>query len=209
MRFFLITALITMQLSFFPRAIMAEGVCLECGKCKDCPQEGTAQNKTMVILKSFTASPSSSQVLLYWVTASETGTEGFYLYRSTNGVDSYEKVNNVIISARGTGYTGANYSYTDTSVADGKYYYKLVEVESTGHTLNYGPVLAMVGNSVNPAFQTARLDNAALDDETTLLVEENIGFQNTTISQVGMPETSKDALLKLDDKEEETAANNV
>jgi len=155
------------------------------------PITGGALAPELVVLKSFTATAHSSKIALEWVTASEVGAEGFYLYRSDNGQDGYSKINDIIIPARGVGYIGASYNYVDTSVANNiNYYYKLVEIESSGHAVNYGPIFAMFASS-----STSQV--AALDDP-----DKDVDLENPTLPHAGVPETEKDTALKIDDVEE-------
>lgn len=68
---------------------------------------------TPVTFVSFTGSWTRAHYVdLAWITATETNTAGFNLYRSRDGIN-WTKVNSQLIAAKGQGGAGASYTYAD------------------------------------------------------------------------------------------------
>ncbi len=83
-----------------------------------------------------------SSVIVEWTTETEVDTIGFNLYRSESPDGPYEKVNEELIPAEGDPLVGKRYVFTDTDVIAGRtYYYQLEDVEVTGATNRYGPIV--------------------------------------------------------------------
>ncbi len=83
------------------------------------------------IFQEYTATPSSSSVLIEWVTKSEAGITRFAVMRSTNDVDFFEIGS---VSSRGV---GTRYSFADNNVVfkdSQTFFYKLRAVNSVGET---------------------------------------------------------------------------
>lgn len=96
---------------------------------------------TLVKLKKFTAAPGARKVALKWTTASEYENAGFYLLRSEDGEDGYERVNPHMVPSKGTMVRGASYSFTDTGLQRNRtYYYKLEDVDTAGTSTFHGPL---------------------------------------------------------------------
>lgn len=108
-----------------------------------------------VSLVSFTATPSDRQIDLRWETASEIGTNGFYIQRSQQDNDSdYARISD-FIPVSGDGFTGSVYPFSDTGLTNGiTYYYKLEVINSNQKIESYGPVSATVGVSVSTSTPT-------------------------------------------------------
>jgi uncharacterized repeat protein (TIGR01451 family) len=98
---------------------------------------------TAVELVSFTATQEAGVVRLEWVTGSETDNLGFFLYRSARLNGERVKVNATLVEGQGTG-AGAVYSYVDSSVGAGIWYYWLEDVEFDGDTTIHGPARVAV-----------------------------------------------------------------
>lgn len=82
-----------------------------------------------VELTSFSAASVNGSVELKWSTATEINNLGFEVERKTeNG--SFVAV--AFVNGNGTTSEKQNYSYTDTKVEDGKYYYRLKQVDYNG-----------------------------------------------------------------------------
>ncbi len=93
-----------------------------------------------VVLYDFYLHAENGIVQACWQTASETDTLGFDLYREESG--AWVKVNSTMVPAQGwpQGGIGASYCVADAGArADGTYRYKLVEYDTTGAVLEYGP----------------------------------------------------------------------
>ncbi|MCK9309655.1 MAG: T9SS type A sorting domain-containing protein [Candidatus Cloacimonetes bacterium] len=110
------------------------------------PSPAWAPGKTLddislpVELSSFTATlTAENYVTVKWITQSETGVSGYYLYRSlgsewTNAVQICEMIN-----ATNTAMQQV-YQYTDNELAeDGTYYYWLQVQDLDGTTVSHGP----------------------------------------------------------------------
>lgn len=97
-----------------------------------------------IVLSSFTATLTSQYfVQLHWVTQSETDVMGYVIYRSeTNDLaNAYQA--SPMINATNTA-TQTNYSFTDSEVTPGTWYYWLQSVELNGSFNFHGPVMATV-----------------------------------------------------------------
>ncbi len=101
----------------------------------------TYETSSAVVLFDFSMlADDNGQVQVCWQTASELDTLGFDVYREENG--AWVKVNAAVIAAQGwpQGGIGASYCVDDHGArVDGTYRYKLVEYETTGAVLEYGP----------------------------------------------------------------------
>ncbi len=98
---------------------------------------------TFVDLISFTATGQSDSVLLEWATATELDNAGFNLWRSEEKNGEYVRINPYFIPAEGQAGFGAEYSFTDYNVQNGRvYYYKLEDIDIYGNTSFHGPVPA-------------------------------------------------------------------
>ncbi len=99
-----------------------------------------------ITLASFTAKVVDGCIEIFWETATEIGTLGFQLWRSTEKDGDYERVpGSFTRSAAVMEAMGAQYSFTDCdAVLDGKtlYYYKLeeIDVDNTKGNAFYGPM---------------------------------------------------------------------
>lgn len=85
-----------------------------------------------VELVSFEAKPYNNDVYLEWQTATEVNNAFFIVERSENGTD-FEGIG--LIEGHGTSYVTHDYQFTDHNVAEGKWYYRLhqVDIEGTDH----------------------------------------------------------------------------
>jgi hypothetical protein len=100
-----------------------------------------------VELSSFSASGADGEVLLTWVTSSESENAGFNVYRSESEAGDYLQISsyrfNPDLEGLGTSNTGQKYSYrdADAGLTNGQtYYYKLVDVDYSGNLTWHGPV---------------------------------------------------------------------
>ncbi len=91
-------------------------------------------------LSTFYASAGNGQATLYWSTESEVNNLGYYLLRSTDGVN-FERVNQNLIAGYGTSDTRHDYSYVDKGLDNGvTYIYKVVDVDMAGVQTAHGPI---------------------------------------------------------------------
>ena len=99
---------------------------------------------TLVDLSSFTATPSSREVTIKWLTESEIDNAGFNIYRAESEDGEYIKINTSLIPAKGSSTQGASYEFIDTNVQNRKtYYYKLEDIDTSGISTFHGPVKAV------------------------------------------------------------------
>jgi hypothetical protein len=80
-------------------------------------------------------------VILEWSTESEIDNAGFNTYRAESEGGEYVKINNALISAKGSSIQGTSYEFTDTNVQNRKtYYYKLEDIDLNGTPTMHGPL---------------------------------------------------------------------
>ncbi|MEI7769409.1 MAG: hypothetical protein WCI67_05440 [Chloroflexales bacterium] len=115
----------------------------------------TRRPPTAITLQGFTISATPTGMLLKWTTGIELNSLGFQLYRSASASRSDAVlVTPQLILARGGVMGGANYSFLDTSAANGvSYSYWLVERQNGGGSSEFGPVRpASLSNGTNKIF---------------------------------------------------------
>jgi Secretion system C-terminal sorting domain len=104
----------------------------------------TDDNPLPVTLTSFEANFSKNNVVLNWITQSETDNLGFNLFRSENenGYENSLSLNSTLIPGMGITSTPSNYSFADEyPVIEGHtYYYWLQSVSTTNELELFGPV---------------------------------------------------------------------
>ena len=86
-------------------------------------------NTIPVELKSFIANIAYGNVILSWATATETNNSGFGIERSEDNINF---TNIGFVPGFGTTTEPKSYSYTDQSVSNGKYYYRLKQTDFDG-----------------------------------------------------------------------------
>ena len=95
---------------------------------------------TLVKLIDFRAYEKGGQVYVRWETATERNTLGFNLLRLDPATGQYQAVNSGLMPAMFKPHQGGIYTLRDSNAyAGGSYTYKLMEVETTGGRLSYGP----------------------------------------------------------------------
>lgn len=100
-----------------------------------------------VTLNSFTANANRGIVTIEWVTATEIDTAGFLVYKSLTAGGPEVKVVESLIAAEGSGTSGASYAITDAP-GYGTFYYWLKDVDYSGQSSLYGPVVVKVLPSI-------------------------------------------------------------
>ena len=101
------------------------------------------EQPTIIGVSGFSARPSRNGVVVQWQTESEVDTAGFNLYRKAVKEAEFEKITPSIIPGRGNDTEGSIYTYTDVpSHRFRNWEYMLEEIETTGKTKMYGPVLS-------------------------------------------------------------------
>ena len=100
-----------------------------------------AYYSTAVVLYYFDLMRCGEEVKVVWETASEENTVGFYLQR-LNSDSSWTQVNSELIPSGSSDGMGARYSIVDPDATPGQsYIYKLIEAETDGNRIEYGPYL--------------------------------------------------------------------
>lgn len=100
---------------------------------------------TAVVLNELSATPTATSIVIRWVTAAEINTKQFHIARSVTGRWQDRQVITPAIAALGSTNSGAEYEFEDFSVIpEVPYTYWLLETETTGIELSYGPVTARV-----------------------------------------------------------------
>jgi hypothetical protein len=102
----------------------------------------TGDPPTLIELISFGATSAIDSTNLGWITGSEVDNAGFNIYRSLSSNGPFVKVNSALIPAEGDPVAGASYSYADSALALGTYYYLLEDVDLYGVVTRHGPVSA-------------------------------------------------------------------
>ena len=82
-----------------------------------------------VELSSFTATSNGNEVTLNWSTATEVNNQGFEIQRSVEGKEFFTIG---FVNGHGTTTEQQNYSYSDRNLDNGKYYYRLKQVNFDG-----------------------------------------------------------------------------
>jgi|GEM_PF-1462804 hypothetical protein len=101
---------------------------------------GDEENTLPVELSSFTAiATQQNYVRLNWVTQSETGVFGYYIYRNTTNELSGAQIVSNMISATNTSQL-QSYSFTDQEVTVGTWYYWLQDMEIDGSVNFHGSI---------------------------------------------------------------------
>jgi hypothetical protein len=82
-----------------------------------------------VELTSFTVTSNGKEVILKWSTVTELNNQGFEIQRSTEGIEFFTVG---FVNGHGTTTEQQNYSYADRDLDNGKYFYRLKQVDYNG-----------------------------------------------------------------------------
>jgi hypothetical protein len=80
------------------------------------------------------------EIRLEWTTLTETNNYGFEVQRSSNSGNGYRTLPNGFVPGRGTSLVPYSYSYFDTTVGSGTWYYRLRQVDLDG-TVHYSDAI--------------------------------------------------------------------
>jgi len=98
-----------------------------------------------VNLAFFDAILENGSVRLNWLTETETNLAGFYISRRSED-EQFERIHDKLISAQRR--EGENYVYTDHPPHRGHWYYRLEEIDLSGHVVHHAPVKVAFASDV-------------------------------------------------------------
>ena len=150
---------------------------------------------------SFDATEVSSNVLLQWKTASESGNDYFNVERSTDGT-SFETIGQV--QGNGTTSTISSYTFTDYTPGQGLIYYRLQQVDIDGQFDRSKIVPVRIGDGVstpqlfpNPIHDQAWLMLYANESSHSILEIMNTAGQIVSSHAVSLQEGNNTVSLQL------------
>ena len=141
-----------------------------------------------VELTSFAASVAGTNVNLSWITASELNNQGFEVERSTDS-NQWEQIG--FVEGKGTSTDMNYYSYSDSKLAEGTYYYRLKQIDFDG-TYEYSSVIEAIvtipktfsleQNYPNPFNPSTKISfNLASDSKVTMKIFNVLGQEVVTL----------------------------
>jgi len=141
-----------------------------------------------VELTSFAASVTGTNVNLSWITASELNNQGFQVERSTDS-NQWEQIG--FVEGKGTSTDMNYYSYTDSKLNEGIYYYRLKQVDFDG-TFEYSSVVeatvtipktfSLEQNYPNPFNPSTKISfSLASDSKVTMKIFNVLGQEVVTL----------------------------
>ncbi len=127
-----------------------------------------SNNPLHVFLSGFRAYAENARVIVFWETAGERNTLGFQLLRLDPKTGGFNPVNAGLLPALAQPHRGGIYRLRDDGASPGgTYTYQLVEVETDGKRMTYGPITVCVGvaNGDEPAMSgSSAYDRRVRDD---------------------------------------------
>jgi len=115
------------------------------------PTPAPTGSPTVITLVSFKARTiSGGNVVLTWETAAEIDNAGFNIYRARSEGGTYTKINSALIAAKSNASSEARYKFMDTP-GEGRFYYKLEDVDNYGVSTMHGPVKVRVRSAEGTA----------------------------------------------------------
>jgi photosystem II stability/assembly factor-like uncharacterized protein len=139
-------------------------------------------------LVSFEASVAegSTDVTLTWRTVSENVNYGFYVQRSTSTSTGFDDVANNFVPGHGTTLVPHLYTWVDTNVGPGKYYYRLKQMNLDGSSTETEPVQVIVAGGITGINEVQRPMDFALDQNypNPFNPTTEISYQLPVVSEV-------------------------
>lgn len=146
----------------------------EFGSDPTMPTFGTpnpANDALPISLTSLSVVEMGKTAMVKWSTATESGNSHFVVERSQGG-GTFTEIGRV--TGAGDSYGAINYDFTDVAPANGDNYYRLRQVDFTGATTVFGPVMvSFEGEGItafpNPVGDRLFVSGAAATSRTTIL----------------------------------------
>jgi hypothetical protein len=143
-----------------------------------------------VELTSFTAITNDDNVLLNWITSTETNNMGFDIERRSTKLNSdWQKLG--FINGKGTTTEKSSYSFEDKNPAEGKSYYRLKQIDFNGSSRIYTPLevdfesvkeYSLSQNYPNPFNPSTEINyTLAKSGDVTLKIYNLLGSEVTTL----------------------------
>ncbi|MDO8549689.1 MAG: T9SS type A sorting domain-containing protein, partial [Ignavibacteria bacterium] len=145
-----------------------------------------------VELTSFTAFVNGNNVILEWVTSTEINNSGFEIERassSTTPVQAWEKIG--FVNGNGTTTNQSDYSFIDSEVKTGKFFYRLNQIDFDG-SFKYSDIVeievgipekfALYQNYPNPFNPTTKIEFAVGSQQLVIIkVYDMLGNEIATL----------------------------
>jgi len=96
---------------------------------------------------SFTSNVSGNQISLEWVTATEKNNHGFYVEKSSDGLNFTQLA---FITGKGTSLEYSSYKFVEDNVVNGKYFYRLRQMDFDG-TCEYSAAIEVNVDNLQPS----------------------------------------------------------
>ena len=149
----------------------------------------TWQNVVPVEITSFTASSNGNNVILEWVTSTETNNSGFEILRSAQNNNVWRKIG--FVNGNGTTTNQSDYSFIDSEVKTGKFFYRLKQIDFDG-SFKYSDVVeievdvpdkfALYQNHPNPFNPTTKIKFVIGSQQLVIIkVYDMLGNEITTL----------------------------
>ena len=149
---------------------------------------GTFPGFVPVELTCFAASIIGTDVNLSWITATEINNQGFEIERSTNQSE-WERIG--FVEGNGSTTEMKYYSFSDTKLETGKYYYRLKQIDFDG-TYEYSSIVeaevtipleySLAQNYPNPFNPSTKINfSLAADSKVTLKIFDLLGQEVKTL----------------------------
>ncbi len=140
-----------------------------------------------VELSSFTANVSNGNVVLNWITATETNNKGFEVQRSSG--EDFQTIG--FVQGNGTSTQQHSYTYSDNTVDHGSYSYRLRQVDFDGSSeysnvvevnISAPKLYSLAQNYPNPFNPTTKINySLSVDSKVTLKVFDILGQEVATL----------------------------